>query len=111
LELVQVVGTVGSNDKVETLMQLTNLPRSQIIVRTTGTAFPQQLRGALNSINDPSLPSTKLVSFSGFDVILDSIAGDYFQPGLDVSHQITDLFAFFVLSVLCGNKSTLTKMC
>eukprot|EP00933_Yihiella_yeosuensis_P061313 TRINITY_DN64113_c0_g1_i1.p1 TRINITY_DN64113_c0_g1~~TRINITY_DN64113_c0_g1_i1.p1 ORF type:complete len:423 (+),score=74.04 TRINITY_DN64113_c0_g1_i1:83-1270(+) len=67
---VKVVGTVGSAAKVAVLLErFPSLKTEQIIVRQSN--FEWQLRSALNFVGSPD----------GFDIVLDAVLGDYFQPG------------------------------
>ena len=73
LEILQAIGarsiaTVGNESKVPVLMERAGLERRQVIVRDR-RAFGDQLDDALRS-ND--LP--------GFDLVLDAVAGPYFEP-------------------------------
>lgn len=67
-----VIGTIGSNKKIQYLLDSTCMKREQIIVRTTGKAFGAQLNVAL-----------KACGKEGLNIIMDSLMGDYFQPGYD----------------------------
>ena len=67
----QVIATVGRPEKVEFLMSRTGLPERQIIVRDE-SRFGKQLDETLEKMGRP-----------GINLILDSLAGPYFQPGLD----------------------------
>ena len=68
------VGTVGSEWKRAWLLEeyAGLVEEEQIIVRTTPGAFPAQLETALLAIGR-----------TGFDVVLDAIAGPWFKPALD----------------------------
>ncbi len=65
----RVVATVGRPEKVEFLLARKGLSREQIIVRDP-RRFSAQLENALSG-----------TGARGFDVILDSVAGEFFQPG------------------------------
>lgn len=70
---VKVVGTVGSTSKVVGLLQrFPELSPQQIIVRQRGHALEGQLREALSSVDS-----------AGFNVVLDAVLGDVFQPGFN----------------------------
>lgn len=51
------------------------LDAQQIIVRDT-SCYPQQLQSALSSVNK-----------DGFDIVLDAISGEYFQPSYQAMTQ------------------------
>lgn len=66
------VGTVGTPDKVQVILdRFPALQPEQIIVRNLAQ-YTQQLQSALQS-----------VSKEGFDIVLDAVSGDYFQPSYD----------------------------
>lgn len=66
---VRSIVTVGSREKAEFLVRHTGLSREQVIVRVAGR-FGEQLKAALSS-----------AGACGPDAVLDSIAGEYFEPG------------------------------
>jgi len=67
-----VVGTVSSAAKLRFLQERTGLSDNWI-VRTSGSDFPLQLQAVL-----------KRLGKKGFDVIFDSLAGEYFQAGFNL---------------------------
>lgn len=70
---VQVVGTVGSESKVAMLLErFPSLSRGQIVVRERHR-FKAQLEVALRAIGS-----------TGFNIVLDAVLGDFFQPGFDL---------------------------
>lgn len=70
------IGTVGSQDKVQMILdRFPALDAQQIIVRDT-SCYPQQLQSALSSVNK-----------DGFDIVLDAISGEYFQPSYQAMTQ------------------------
>lgn len=71
-----VVGTVGRADKVAVLLKrFPFLQPSQIVVRAdSAKQFGLDVVAALKSVR----PSAQ-----GFDIVLDAVLGDYFQPGFD----------------------------
>ena len=74
--------TVSSEDKVAFLHDKLHVPREQIILRTAGGAvFKAQLSAALASLAGVD---GRTAAPDGVNVILDSLAGDYFQPGYDL---------------------------
>ncbi|CAE8635413.1 unnamed protein product [Polarella glacialis] len=69
---VKVVGTVGSASKVPVLLErFPSLKPEQFLVRGSGRDFEAQLRAALLAVGSPH----------GFDIVLDAVLGDFFQPG------------------------------
>lgn len=69
---VRVVGTVGSDAKVDAILsRFPELERDQIIVRERGR-FGEQLDAALSC-----------VGAKGFDIVLDAIQGDFFWAAFD----------------------------
>ena len=64
----RALATVGSTSKVALLLERTGLERRQVIVRDR-RAFPEQLDDALRANG-----------LSGFDLVLDAVAGPCFEP-------------------------------
>lgn len=79
-----VVGTVGSSQKVEFLIQNTSLPAEKIIVRTSPKEFASQLHNALRAptLNDDVCEAEK-IDADGYDIIMDSLCSAYFKPAFD----------------------------
>lgn len=67
----RIVATVGDESKVDFLMRRCRLNRDQIIVRDP-RSFGAELDRALKSIDR-----------EGFDILLDSVSGDYFFPAYE----------------------------
>lgn len=69
---VKVIGTVGSESKVQVLLdRFPSLKREQIIVRSEGEDFDSQLGAALEAVGSPD----------GYEVALDAVLGELFKPG------------------------------
>ncbi len=67
----RVVGTVGSAAKKESLLKLMpHLRPEQVIVRGSAAQFASQLDDALRPFNQDR-----------FDVVFDSLGGEFFQTG------------------------------
>eukprot|EP01080_Neovahlkampfia_damariscottae_P008440 gene8440-266_t len=69
------IATIGSDNKKETLIKEKGLKESQIIVRTNASEFKSQVEKAVSSIS---------TNEKGVDMVMDSLGGDYFQPGYDL---------------------------
>eukprot|EP01135_Chromosphaera_perkinsii_P004810 Nk52_evm41s296 gene=Nk52_evmTU41s296 len=78
----KVIATVG-NEQKKTLLEdkfggsfdlndKTKTPRLSVIVRTQGREFRTQMQKSLSTLDT-----------QGTDIVFDSLAGDYFQPGYD----------------------------
>lgn len=75
--------TVSSADKVDFLADTCHVPRGQIILRTGGGAvFKAQLQAALATMRVEGASPPRAPE--GVDLVLDSLGGDYFQPGYDL---------------------------
>eukprot|EP00164_Ancoracysta_twista_P001087 GFYU01001422.1.p1 GENE.GFYU01001422.1~~GFYU01001422.1.p1 ORF type:complete len:368 (+),score=107.70 GFYU01001422.1:101-1204(+) len=71
---VKVIATVGSDSKVEYLINHCGLSREQIVVRApTSAGFEAQLRGAL-----------EFLKCDGIDLVFDAVSGPYYTPGYDL---------------------------
>ncbi|MCB1323076.1 MAG: zinc-binding dehydrogenase, partial [Leptospiraceae bacterium] len=87
LSMIQAAGakaiaTIGRAEKINILREQTGLRTERIIVRDA-RRFGDQLDTALRNIDA-----------SGFDLILDSVAGPYFQPGYRRLHPAGRLILF-----------------
>lgn len=65
------VGTIGTADKISFLREKADMAPEEILVRDR-KRFPAQLDAAL-----------KFQNRVGFDLVLDAVAGEYFQPAFD----------------------------
>ena len=71
------IATIGSEDKKDILIKEKSLKETQIIVRTTLKDFKSQIQKSVSSISNEDSKDL------GVDIIMDSLGGDYFQPGYD----------------------------
>jgi NADPH:quinone reductase-like Zn-dependent oxidoreductase len=70
------IATIGTDSKKEYLMKEFGLNENQILVRTSGKEFKSEIEEIVNH-----LPKSE---DQGVDIIMDSLGGEYFQPGYDL---------------------------
>ena len=70
---MEVIGTLSSDAKKKFVCEQFDIPEDMIIVRENPKHFEESVREALKKRNR-----------TGLDLVLDSLSGDYFQPGLDL---------------------------
>lgn len=98
------VGTVGSHSKVDHLKQReTALTDETVIVRTRASEFGDQCRRALESTRTEQEQETN--EKLGFDIVLDSLGGDYFQVGYDLMLPAGRLITFGAGSMIPSGSS------
>ncbi|MEQ9364975.1 MAG: zinc-binding dehydrogenase [Leptospirales bacterium] len=65
------IGTIGTPEKISFLRESAGMDAATILVRDP-RRFDEQLADALQAVDRP-----------GFDLVLDAVAGEYFQPAFD----------------------------
>ncbi len=110
----EVIGTIGSPAKIDFLVNECGVPREQIIVRDP-RRFGAQLDVALAALRERKLaelppdvvkangePLYDSRPYHGFDLILDAVAGEYFQPACTRLQPAGRMILFGVATMMTG---------